>query len=499
MPRYLLTCMFVIILFCSSTIAQDITDDLFLEAKKEVHQENYQKAVELFMKFLNNPKNQTNFNKYETYRYKAFCNFYLKNYTDAINDADSLLYYQNFFPDNFFANPPKKVMRGLAFLMKGDCNKINSQWKEAVVAYDSALYYQGKDDGNLYWKMGWCKENLGKYKEAEKDYEKATRLISDKKELAVIYLNRGNCQYQLSNIAQAISFYTKSLSYDPTDNEAYRNRGICYFDMKDADKGRADLLAVIANEKDDIKKSGVYTTLGFNESQVLDYANGISHLNKALEIDPLNGWAYYRRAQLYGYVKNYTAAIADCNMAIRIYKVDSNKIGTLMVQKALCYNKSGNYDEAVKEYEEILKMYPDSYTTLYDLGRVLKTRLKNNERAKEILTKAGRLALESGDTTEYYYIMLFNDGQEEAVRKMAELIEKNRADKYEYKWALYNMACTYALVGNNKKAVEYLNKSFAAGFDAWLHLMNDGDLTSLTNLPEWKAIMTKYKVPAPKY
>ena len=60
------------------------------------------------------------------------------------------------------------------------------------------------------------------------------------------------------------------------------------------------------------------------------------------------------------------------------------------------------------------------------------------------------------------------------------------------------MTCIYALAGNAQKAFEYLDRSLKAGFDDYLHLVNDRDLLSLMKLPQWKTILAKYKVPAPK-
>ena len=61
------------------------------------------------------------------------------------------------------------------------------------------------------------------------------------------------------------------------------------------------------------------------------------------------------------------------------------------------------------------------------------------------------------------------------------------------------MACIYALSGNSKKAIEYQEKSFKEGFDDFEHLLNDRDFASIQFLPEYKAQLTKYKMPTPKY
>lgn len=57
--------------------------------------------------------------------------------------------------------------------------------------------------------------------------------------------------------------------------------------------------------------------------------------------------------------------------------------------------------------------------------------------------------------------------------------------------ALYNLACAYSLMGQLDKAVEYLEKSFLAGFTDWDHVEKDGDLDPLRENAGYKALMAK--------
>ena len=82
---------------------------------------------------------------------------------------------------------------------------------------------------------------------------------------------------------------------------------------------------------------------------------------------------------------------------------------------------------------------------------------------------------------------------------MEQQLEKESTDKYRHKWNLHVMACIYALGGDNNKALEYVEKSLIAGYKDHDHLVNDRDLESLLVLPQFKAILTKYKVPLPKW
>lgn len=113
-------------------------------------------------------------------------------------------------------------------------------------------------------------------------------------------------------------------------------------------------------------------------------------------------------------------------------------------------------------------------------------KLKNNDLANANLNKAMELAEKAHDTSKICYIYLIKGEKELAYKKMLEHIEGNKNDAYQYKWELHNMACIYAMAGNATKAFEYQEKSFKAGYDDYLHLVNDRDLATIMKLPQWK-------------
>jgi tetratricopeptide (TPR) repeat protein len=125
--------------------------------------------------------------------------------------------------------------------------------------------------------------------------------------------------------------------------------------------------------------------------------------------------------------------------------------------------------------------------------------MMNNDLAQTNLTKAMDLAKDDGASATGAYARVVMGQSKEAIAMVLEKVDKYANDKYEYKWQLHNAACIYSLSGNKLKALEYLDKSLDAGFDDYDHLVNDRDLISLTVLPQYKAILIKYKVPTAKW
>jgi len=53
----------------------------------------------------------------------------------------------------------------------------------------------------------------------------------------------------------------------------------------------------------------------------------------------------------------------------------------------------------------------------------------------------------------------------------------------------YNLACSYALLGEKKKAIETLRKAVILGYRDYSHMQEDPDLESLRNDEEFKEII----------
>lgn len=57
--------------------------------------------------------------------------------------------------------------------------------------------------------------------------------------------------------------------------------------------------------------------------------------------------------------------------------------------------------------------------------------------------------------------------------------------------ALYNLACAYSLMGNKRKAIEYLRMSVAAGYTNFGHMERDTDLDSIRGEKGYKELLKK--------
>jgi len=448
----------------------------------------------------------------------------LYRYNDAITDFNSALSYNYKEPGYTYWN------RGACFYDLRDYQKADEDYVKAIEriskknhlstlwtnrgdcqaslgAYEKAWDYYAKgieyDPNNYspYWQRGHFKDQQYKYEEALADYNKAIEILvaagstAKKSDLASIYESKSNIHILLKQYNEALAAFEKSIEINPNLPEYYIKKAGIYESMKNIPKARVEYDNAITLETEDKKKSNIYLTRSMMYWELLDYKNCMTDLNKAIELDPADGMNFWHRSMLYGYKKNYLLALKDCNTAMELYSNDSSSTASLLWLRAEHKTKSGDYNGAKQDYQLYLKYYPDSYGAYYELGRLFKHHIKNNDLANANLAKAQEMAWAKKDTSRYCYIRVIKGETFEPFMIMGTKIENSAGKEFSYKWNLHNMACMYSLAGNAAKGLEYLEKSMAAGFDDYRHLVNDWDLALLMKLPQWKIILAKYKVP----
>lgn len=461
------------------------------------------------------------------YYYRARCKQNLNHYSDAITDFISCIglnykesgyaywnrgscYYelkQYKEADDDYINAISRISASddLCTLWenRGDCQANLANYTEAWSCYAKAISY---NPGNYspYWQRGHFKAVQGEYTVALKDFEKAIELINaggttaTSKDLALLYRNMALMHINLKQKEKALEDYNKSIEYDPNFAKAYRNRGAVYQGLKQYDKARADYENAVTLQPDQKIKSDIYLDRSIMYWNILDYKNCMADITKAIEADPEDGMNFWHRSMLNGYKKNYPAAINDCNTALALYQTDSSSKASLTWLRAGHKTMAGDFNGAIDDYREYAKYYPESYSVYYEIGKLYKLKLKNNDLANANLSRAARLAWDAKDSSKYCYIKVVSGEKDEPFRLMLVHAENVKEDEYQYKWELHNIACMYSLAGNAIKGLEYLEKSMKAGFDDFLHLVNDRDLELLMKQPQWKLILAKYKVPAIK-
>ncbi len=175
----------------------------------------------------------------------------------------------------------------------------------------------------------------------------------------------------------------------------------------------------------------------------------IEQWDTILVAHPDYSWGYYRR----GWFKEYSdpeGAIEDFTLAITLDPTDTYSY----ISRGNLYDKIGKKELAKEDYKKIIEIEkePKDYETLH-----------------------------------YAYQSLGN--YDKAIEVMDSIIKRDSTEAGTF----YDAACLYARMNKPEQALKYLEKSLAMGYKRFAHMENDHDMDSLRDLPEYQALIRKYK------
>ncbi|MGB6873762.1 MAG: tetratricopeptide repeat protein [Dehalococcoidia bacterium] len=86
--------------------------------------------------------------------------------------------------------------------------------------------------------------------------------------------------------------------------------------------------------------------------------------NKAIELNPDNADAYYKRGDAYSEIGDYDKAIADYNEAIELNPSDA----LAYFNRGYAYGEIGDYEKAIVDYSKAIELNPSDALAYYNRG-----------------------------------------------------------------------------------------------------------------------------------
>ncbi len=90
------------------------------------------------------------------------------------------------------------------------------------------------------------------------------------------------------------------------------------------------------------------------------YEQAIADFNKAMSLEPKFFHAYFQRAETYRIMQDYKRAVRDYTLAIACKRTSPTYYIVAHKHRIFAYEKLGNYDRAIKEYDKLLRYFPDA-------------------------------------------------------------------------------------------------------------------------------------------
>lgn len=385
---------------------------------------------------------------------------------------------------------------------RGDVRGVLYRYDEAIVDFAKAIEYDPRFV-NAFWQRGYYRAKKAQYELSIGDYTAAIRLMdpsstTTSKDLSILYNNRGLQHYNLKRYAESLSDLGESLRLNPSYDYANWNMGRTLAALHRYTEASSYYLMGVSMMQKDNDRASCYADLYWTDRAMLNYGQALVHIREALRLDPDYRGHQWNLATLLVTRKEYASALAEYDKTIIRYNGDSLSLTSIYGERGKLKNRMNDNAGALKDLQQAVQMSWFSYEPFYDLGRYYKEVMKQQELASLNLLKAATTAALLDTTVSYAYVKAVKGDKEEAIRVMEKILHKEIDNPDRLKWELYNAACIHVLTGNPARGVQYLDQALAAGYDDYDHMYNDYDLDPIRQLPAFRALLLKYKVPVPK-
>jgi tetratricopeptide (TPR) repeat protein len=288
---------------------------------------------------------------------------------------------------------------GLARLESGDNKNAVSLFSKAIDQKD--IPEQLIDPANIYYFRGNAFLNLNSYNRAIDDYTESLKITPENFCTACAYNNRAVAYYSLykldpahseSKLDASLADLIESRKHDDAPAQIHFNIGLAYHNKGDIDNA-------ILSYTEALNRDAGFMDAYYNRSDEFlmrkEYTKAIDDYNVILSREPNNWYFLNHRGVAFARIQNYDRAIDDLNRATFLNK---DKAQANETQSAGLISKA-DFINDISKYSSVIKSDPTNYDA-YLKRALLYNRVADYDRAVADLTEAIRL---KGDLTEAYH------------------------------------------------------------------------------------------------
>ncbi len=381
-----------------------------------------------------------------------------------------------------------------ALYNRGNSKQRKGLYDEAISDYTKALEFDPKDP-KTWTSLGSAKTHKMLFDEAIADHTKAIELNP---KYALAHNNRGWAKASKGLYLEAIADYTRAVELDPKYEIAWGNRGNSRRALGQFEEAIADFQRCVELEPGDHKN---HVNLGVAKGELSRYDEAIVAFSKAIDLNPKDPYAWLNRAIMKGFQGRLDEALADSNRAIELDSKEAGAYGA----RGFVYNKKGLHDLSITDYTKAIDLDPKDPLAYYNraFSREAKGQFDQSkgdfEKALSLAPPNWRYRAKARELLDQWEPRrdfqnaraIYHQGnRKEAIELYQRLLEKDPPDQYR-RTATYNIACGYALLGEKKEALDWLEKAVEAGWTDFAHIRRDSDLDSIRGEDRYKKLIER--------
>ncbi len=264
--------------------------------------------------------------------------------------------------------------------------------------------------------------------------------------LVDMYNIQSKIYYDVADYDSVISVANTVEGFNYFHEEIALNKVMALNKIDETEKAKEMILRLLEKDQNNAVYLCEYSKVLSNEK---NYEGALLQINKALEIEPKNIYNIMTKAKYLKYLERYSESI---DLFRSVQKEESNYRLYAYNEEGLVYLKQDKYDEAIKTFEEVIRIDPQTtfgYLNIADCYYYM----KNYEKAIEYYEKQ----LEFTEEGHIYTSLGLSYSYSNNTEKEREYYQKSIEVDPDYAYAYNNMGYLSYLERRYDEAIEFYN------------------------------------------
>lgn len=163
--------------------------------------------------------------------------------------------------------------------------------------------------------------------------------------------------------AAAVEFLDRAIAADPTNANAYEQRGWVYYNAQDFRQAMKDYNS--AQQLSNSQNARLTERLGLTHAALGNQGNAISQYSESISLSPDAPGPYVTRGRYYADNRQYPAAVNDYSAALA-----KQESAVTYNYRGQAYAADGDYAMALIDYNAAIKLDPTNANYLFNRGQV---------------------------------------------------------------------------------------------------------------------------------
>lgn len=364
--------------------------------------------------------------------------------------------------------------------LRGDVDAAIAVGKEALPKIKDA-----SDEVGTRLKLANLFLSKAAFDEAEKQLQKAMKQEPNNSELWSLL---GHCLCRQHKTKESLKAFQRAVEIDPNSPNDLYNIGDAYLGLGQPDKAINPLLQAI-RLKDDYRLAHYDLSLAY--FSLKKYREAEMSARAALYDDPEMEFQGSNLGM--GATENLGLALLNqgkLEEAEACFLRNIKPFAQTSFNLGLTLFRMHRYAEAFDHFRRAVELEPEDAEYHNLLGQTY-DELGQPEEAEKSLMRS--IELDANDAMGHYdlgVILAKRKGREkEALTAFQQALKLDP----EMLWAYYGLACLHAVAGEEKPALELLEKAFRKGFREFDHIEKDQDWDGLRKQPGFIRLLAKYR------